>query len=159
MTENGQDCPLHHVGDASAAGDPVVPDNKPPKTSSLADVKSSAERVAELKPAARNVPREISPYQPRPPSMPRLSSKSGSVEESVRSRRLRNSQESLSDPAETGSSTDSLREDQTLDATDASVVVRSNQCSVTRPISAAASMGSPIFRNRGLWRGALHQPR
>ncbi|CAB1435424.1 unnamed protein product [Pleuronectes platessa] len=41
------------------------------------------------------------------------SKRSISVEETVRNRRLRNSQESLSDPAETGSSTDSLRDDQT----------------------------------------------
>ncbi|XP_072288670.1 phosphatidylinositol polyphosphate 5-phosphatase type IV [Eucyclogobius newberryi] len=56
----------------------------------------------------------ISPYQPRPPSLPRRlkAGKSGSVDQSVRTRRIRNSQESLSDRAETCSSTDSLKEDQ-----------------------------------------------
>uniref|UniRef100_A0A4W5L9P3 Phosphatidylinositol polyphosphate 5-phosphatase type IV n=1 Tax=Hucho hucho TaxID=62062 RepID=A0A4W5L9P3_9TELE len=56
-------------------------------------------------------------YQPRPPQLPKppalsKGGTSGSVEE-VRSRRLKHSQESLTDPAETGSSTDSLKEDST----------------------------------------------
>ncbi|XP_029960926.1 phosphatidylinositol polyphosphate 5-phosphatase type IV [Salarias fasciatus] len=154
MTENGQDCPLHHIGSAPAKGHSVVPDTKPLKTP-LVDVKTSNEHGAELKPAARSVRGEISPYQPRPPLIPRLSSKSGSVEETVRSRRLRSSQESLSDPAETGSSTDSLREDQTVTATSGFVLgaapstIRCHQGSATRPISAAASTGSPVFRDRG----------
>ncbi|KAK6306584.1 hypothetical protein J4Q44_G00235090 [Coregonus suidteri] len=67
-------------------------------------------------------------HQPRPPLLPKLPAlskggKSSSVEE-VRSRRLKHSQESLTDPAETGSSTDSLKEDSTV-------------------------TGSPVFRARG----------
>uniref|UniRef100_A0A8C5HGM8 Phosphatidylinositol polyphosphate 5-phosphatase type IV n=1 Tax=Gouania willdenowi TaxID=441366 RepID=A0A8C5HGM8_GOUWI len=61
----------------------------------------------DFKVGGRNVLDQISPYQPRPPLQPRLS-KSSSVDRTVRGRRLRNSQESLSETAETGSSTDSL---------------------------------------------------
>uniref|UniRef100_A0A671Y3N3 Phosphatidylinositol polyphosphate 5-phosphatase type IV n=1 Tax=Sparus aurata TaxID=8175 RepID=A0A671Y3N3_SPAAU len=98
---------------------------------------------------------EISPYQPQPPSQPRLSkfSKNGSVEETVRTRRLKNSQESLSDPTETGSSTDSLRDDQTAPARgglilSSAATVRKNQDSNVRPRS-AVTRGSPVFRDRG----------
>ncbi|KAK2911653.1 hypothetical protein QQF64_027466 [Cirrhinus molitorella] len=59
---------------------------------------------------------KLSPFQPRPPSLPKpmglgMGGKNISFDEKVRGRRLRNSQESLTDPGETGSSTDSLKED------------------------------------------------
>lgn len=53
---------------------------------------------------------KLSPYQPRPPSLPKpvgLGMEGKSFDEKVRGRRLRNSQESLT---ETGSSTDSLKD-------------------------------------------------
>ncbi|TRY87322.1 hypothetical protein DNTS_034018 [Danionella cerebrum] len=58
---------------------------------------------------------KLSPYQPRPPSLPKsmglgMGSKNISLDEKVRGRRLRSSQESLTDPGETGSSTDSLKD-------------------------------------------------
>ncbi|XP_072520613.1 phosphatidylinositol polyphosphate 5-phosphatase type IV [Salminus brasiliensis] len=60
----------------------------------------------------------LSPYQPHPPSLPKppgmgKGNRNISFEEKTRRRRLQSSQESLTDPAETGSSTDSLREDST----------------------------------------------
>uniref|UniRef100_A0A8C7WQ15 Phosphatidylinositol polyphosphate 5-phosphatase type IV n=1 Tax=Oryzias sinensis TaxID=183150 RepID=A0A8C7WQ15_9TELE len=56
---------------------------------------------------------EVTTFQPRPPSLPKLTRfvKSVSLEETLRTRRIHNSQESLSDRAGTGSSTDSLKED------------------------------------------------
>ncbi|CAM4537870.1 unnamed protein product [Leuciscus chuanchicus] len=58
---------------------------------------------------------KVSPYQPRPPSLPKpvglgMEGKNISFDEKLRGRRLRNSQESLTDPGETGSSTDSLKD-------------------------------------------------
>ncbi len=154
MTENGEDSPLHQSCEAPGKGDSVVNDSRALKTS-LADAKSCREHSDALKLSARNAEGEISPYQPRPPSLPRLSKsrKSGSVEETVRTRRLRSSQESLSDPAETGSSTDSLKEDQTAPAPGGFVLsgaatIRSDQDSNVRPVSAVTT-GSPIFRDRG----------
>ncbi|XP_069562609.1 phosphatidylinositol polyphosphate 5-phosphatase type IV isoform X2 [Brachyistius frenatus] len=153
MTENGEDCALLRVSrGAPGEGDSVANDVRPPATS-LLDVKSHKEHGDDLTLTARNAGGEVSPYQPRPPSVPRLS-KSGrsvSVEETVRARRLRSSQESLSDPAETGSSTDSLREDQAVPAPSGFVVsgaagVRKD--SNARPRS-AATRGSPVFRDRG----------
>nr|XP_046241430.1 phosphatidylinositol polyphosphate 5-phosphatase type IV isoform X2 [Scatophagus argus] len=112
MTENGEDSPLHLFCEAPGKGDSFVNDT------SLEDAKSCKEQSYALKLTASNAEGEVSPYQPRPPSQPRLlkSSKCGSVEETVRTRRLRNSQESLSDPTETGSSTDSLKAVQTVPA-------------------------------------------
>uniref|UniRef100_A0A671RG29 Phosphatidylinositol polyphosphate 5-phosphatase type IV n=1 Tax=Sinocyclocheilus anshuiensis TaxID=1608454 RepID=A0A671RG29_9TELE len=59
---------------------------------------------------------KLSPFKPQPPSLPKpvglgMGGKNISFEEKVRGRRLRNSQQSLTDPGETGSSTDSLKED------------------------------------------------
>lgn len=121
MTEYGGDCPL----------------SRPHQT-------STAEANHEPKLVSRNTVGEISPYQPRPPSIPRLSksTKSISLEDAVRNRRLRNSQGSLSDPTETGSSTDSLKEDQAV------LAPGEEQDSNTRPLSAVTA-GSPVFRDRG----------
>ncbi|XP_040897702.1 phosphatidylinositol polyphosphate 5-phosphatase type IV isoform X2 [Toxotes jaculatrix] len=150
MAENGEDSGLLQYCEGP---DLVVSDSRPLKTS-LVDVKPCKEHNEAHKLTVKNTEREISPYQPRPPSLPRQSksSKSGSVEATVRNRRLRNSQESLSDPAETGSSTDSLKEDQTVPAPGGLVVSSAattrNQDSSVRPHSAVAT-GSPVFRERG----------
>ena len=128
----------------------VVKDSRPLKAP-LVDVKQPNDA---LKLTARNREGELIPYQPRPPLIPRQtkSKRSGSVEETVRNRRLRNSQESLSDPAETGSSTDSLKEDQTGPNPGGFIVSSAaavrNQDSGARPLS-ASSTGSPVFRERG----------
>ncbi|KAK1892426.1 Phosphatidylinositol polyphosphate 5-phosphatase type IV [Dissostichus eleginoides] len=119
MTENGEDSPLHHQNPAN--GDSAV--NSRTLKTSLVDAKSSKEHKDALKLNARNAEGEFSPYQPRPPPQPRLSSKSVSVEETLRTRRLKNSQESLSDPVETGS----LKE----------------------PSQLQHKVGSPVSRDRG----------
>ncbi|KAK5932111.1 hypothetical protein CgunFtcFv8_003843 [Champsocephalus gunnari] len=149
MTENGENSPLHHKNPAN--GDSAV--NSRTLKTSLVDAKSSKEHKDALKVNARNAEGEFSPYQPRPPPQPRLSSKSVSVEETLRTRRLKNSQESLSDPVETGSSSDSLKEDLTALAQGGFVfreaaTTRNDQESNVRPLSAAAS-GSPVSRDRG----------
>uniref|UniRef100_A0A7N6BEA9 Phosphatidylinositol polyphosphate 5-phosphatase type IV n=1 Tax=Anabas testudineus TaxID=64144 RepID=A0A7N6BEA9_ANATE len=153
MTMNGEDINLHQSFEAPGKGDSIVNDSRPCKTS-LVDTNSCKEHNDALKPAVVNAQGEINPFQPRPPSLPRLSksNKSGSVEKTVRSRRLRNSQESLSDQAETGSSTDSLKEDQTVSleggfALSGSTNLRSQDSNV-RPLSAVA-IGSPVLRDRG----------
>uniref|UniRef100_A0A1A7XV65 Inositol polyphosphate-5-phosphatase n=1 Tax=Iconisemion striatum TaxID=60296 RepID=A0A1A7XV65_9TELE len=106
---------------------------------SLEAVKSTLEHNEALATIARNAPEEATKYHPRPPLASRLSKCSKrivSAEENLRIRRLRNSQESLSDRAETGSSTDSLKEDQTDP-------VRNEQDSNMRPQSAITA-GSPV---------------
>lgn len=153
MTENGEDSSIHQYYKTPDKGDSVVNDSRPLKTS-LVDVKPCKERNDTLELTARDREEEISPYQPRPPLLPRQPklSKSRSVAEMVRNRRLRNSQESLSDPAETGSSTDSLKDDPTVAAPGGFVVSHAapvrNQDSSVRPQSAVTT-GSPVFRGRG----------
>ncbi|XP_041720230.2 phosphatidylinositol polyphosphate 5-phosphatase type IV [Coregonus clupeaformis] len=93
-------------------------------------------------------------HQPRPPLLPKppalsKGGKSSSVEE-VRSRRLKHSQESLTDPAETGSSTDSLKEDSTVTGVftlSGAATLRNGQGSIVEPLSTPT--GSPVFRARG----------
>lgn len=113
------------------------------------DVKSSKEYNGSLKLPAANAQAGNGSFQPQPPSLPRLSrsSKSGSVEKTVRSRRLRCSQESLSDTVETCSSTDSLKEDQTLPGRVlGGSVALGNQGTNARPLSATAAT---VLRDRG----------
>ncbi|XP_016383364.1 72 kDa inositol polyphosphate 5-phosphatase-like [Sinocyclocheilus rhinocerous] len=81
----------------------------------LKDIKKPYEG-AKLLQDEHNKDAKLSPFQPRPPSLPKpvglgMGGKNISFDEKVRGRRLRNSQESLTDPGETGSSTDSLKED------------------------------------------------
>uniref|UniRef100_A0A8C4GG31 Phosphatidylinositol polyphosphate 5-phosphatase type IV n=1 Tax=Dicentrarchus labrax TaxID=13489 RepID=A0A8C4GG31_DICLA len=155
MTENGEDSPLHQSCEVAGKGDSVVSDSRLLATSSE-DAKLCKEHNDALKfTAKKNTEGEIGPHQPRPPSLPRLSksSKSSSVEETVRNRWLRNSQESLSDPAETGSSTDSLKDNQTAPAPGGLVLsgaatTKNDQDSNVRPRSAVTT-GSPVFRDRG----------
>ncbi|XP_019954758.2 phosphatidylinositol polyphosphate 5-phosphatase type IV [Paralichthys olivaceus] len=150
MTENGEDGGVHQQSEAPDKKDSVVNDSRPLK-GPLVDVKQQNDA---LKLTARNKEGELIPYQPRPPLLPKQtkSKRSGSVEETVRNRRLRNSQESLSDPAETGSSTDSLKEDQAGPNPGGFIVSNAaavrNQDSSARPLS-ATSTGSPVFRERG----------
>ncbi|KAF4112888.1 phosphatidylinositol polyphosphate 5-phosphatase type IV [Onychostoma macrolepis] len=81
----------------------------------LKDIKKPYEGTKLLQ-DEHNKDAKLSPFQPRPPSLPKpvglgMGGKNISFDEKVRGRRLRNSQESLTDPGETGSSTDSLKED------------------------------------------------
>lgn len=155
MTENGEDKDLHQFSEAQGKGDSSASKDSGTLKTSLADVITFKEHSDALRPPVRKTEGEISSYQPRPPSLPRRLKhiKSGSVEETVRTRRLRNSQESLSDPAETGSSTDSLKDDQALQAPGGFVVIdaatsRNDQDSTVGPISPVMT-GSPVFRDRG----------
>lgn len=128
---------------------------------SLVDPKSCKDHNEALKHTARNAEGDIGPCQPWPPSLPRLSksSKSVSVDEAVSTRRLRNSEESLSDPVETSSSTDSLKEDRAAAAPGGFPLredgpARPHQDSYARPTS-AASTGCPVFRDRS---GSASEP-
>lgn len=105
MADNGEDIPLHQA----CKGDSILNTNRQIKTSEDTTISCKTTNVP-----AKDPEGELSLYQPRPPTQPRWpkTSKKGSVEMTVRSRRLRNSQESLSDP--TGSSTDSLKDDLTV---------------------------------------------
>ncbi|XP_030647700.1 phosphatidylinositol polyphosphate 5-phosphatase type IV [Chanos chanos] len=93
-----------------------------------------------------------SPYHPRPPLLPKppalsKGGKNPSFGEKMRVRRLRNSQESLTDPAETGSSTDSLKEDSTSPTLSSAAVVKHEQTSTERQVDCAPAR-SPRFRDR-----------
>ncbi|XP_049619136.1 phosphatidylinositol polyphosphate 5-phosphatase type IV [Syngnathus scovelli] len=122
MTENGDSV---RPGNCSPAT--VASDGRTPKAPS-ADRKMCKEfnNALKLQQAARNAAGD-SPYQPRPPSLP-SKWKGKMPEKSVRARRLRSSQESLSDPV--GSSTDSLKE-------------------VASPTSEAIVTSPRLFRERG----------
>lgn len=135
MTENGEDCTLNCPCEAPGKGDYSDVESKIPKTP-LVDVKSTNKNND-----AGQADREIPVYLPRPPSIPKVSKfgKSVSVEDSMRTRKLRSSQESLSDRAETGSSTDSLKDDR--------ISQRNEQNSNSRPQPAFA-VGSPVFQDR-----------
>ncbi len=81
----------------------------------LKDIKKPYEGTKLLQ-DEHNKDAKFSPFQPRPPSLPKpvglgMGGKNISFDEKVKGRRWRNSQESLTDPGETGSSTDSLKED------------------------------------------------
>ncbi|KAM7415762.1 hypothetical protein PAMA_018023 [Pampus argenteus] len=149
MTENGEDSCHHQSCEAPDKGDSVVNDRRPLKTL-LVDTQPCKEHndALKLSQTARNTDGEIISYQAQPPSLPRLSkgSKSGSLE-SVRTRSLRNRHESLSDPSENSSSTDSLKEDQAVVLRDAATL-RNDQVSAVGRLPAATS-GSPVFRDRG----------
>lgn len=142
MSEYGEHKDLEWFGDSPQKQDAAVRCNQPLKTP--LDVTSHQRACGEHNPATKNS-EGVSPYQPRPPALPRrlTAGKSSSVDLSTRARRIRNSQESLSDRAETCSSTDSLKEDQTLQASSGflpEAVSGAHEQSVS---------GSPVFRHRG----------
>ncbi|KAM9810690.1 phosphatidylinositol polyphosphate 5-phosphatase type IV [Neosynchiropus ocellatus] len=135
MTESEDDSRLGRSSDTPAEGASVVKNSRPLQTL-LADTKISREAV-------KLQHDEQSPLQPHPPSLPKLSRgrKSCSIEETVRSRRLKNSQESLSDPVETSSSSDSLKDDRADPLSSAGFLlhgVKNNPCAK-----------APGFRDRG----------
>ncbi|XP_038156068.1 phosphatidylinositol polyphosphate 5-phosphatase type IV [Cyprinodon tularosa] len=144
MAENGEDCTLNCPSETRDKGAYDDIESRSPKTP-LVDIKSNRKKND-----AGQADREIPVYLPQPPSLPRLSKfgKSVSAEETVRTRRLRNSQESLSDRAETGSSTDSLREDR--------LSPRNEQDSNTKLTN--FTIGSPVLQDRKS-RPAKHEKR
>ncbi|XP_038862457.1 phosphatidylinositol polyphosphate 5-phosphatase type IV-like [Salvelinus namaycush] len=164
MTENGEDSsPSQPVGGVLPGGVPggkdpggVSGDNRPvnPTTEDNKTTKL-LNNTMKFPQDVRDQSSKTSPYQPRPPLLPKppALSKGGnsdSVEEKVRSMRLKNSQESLTDPAETGSSTESLKEDSTVTGVftlSGAATLRNGQGSVVGPQSAPS--GSPVFRARG----------
>lgn len=100
---------------------------------------------------------KLSPYQPRPPSLPKpfglaMGGRS-SFDQKVRGRLLRNSQESLTDPGETGSSSDSLKEET---STPVSPLGLKNGQSLTsgRPLDLTPMETPAPFRN---WSGSLSE--
>ncbi|XP_017267607.1 phosphatidylinositol polyphosphate 5-phosphatase type IV isoform X2 [Kryptolebias marmoratus] len=147
MAENGEDCTLYQPCKLPDKGDCGGADSRETKTF-LADEKSSKKHNDDLVFAAGISGGEVAAHLPRPPVGPRLSKfgkRSVSLEATSRARRLRNSQESLSDRAETGSSTDSLKEDQSV-LSDVDTV-RNEQDSDVRPHSVTTSE-SPVFQDR-----------
>lgn len=146
MAGNGEDIPLYQA----CKGDSIPHTSRQLKTSE--DTASHKKANVDLKIAARKPEGDLSLYQPRPPAQPRWpkTSKKGSVETSVRTRRLRNSQESLSDP--TGSSTDSLKEDQTALTSGehfVSVAPLKNELETEERSLSALMTGSQVFRALG----------
>ncbi|CAL8344600.1 unnamed protein product [Lota lota] len=156
MTETGEEIRSHppvdaRLGGASGKADPAANDNRLSKVP-LLDVN----HIAKLPYAARDVQGTVNPYQPRPPPAPKLSKigKNCSADDTLRARRLRNSQESLSDPTETGSSTDSLKEDLRVPCPGdfvlgSAATFRSGQGSTVAGPLASLPTGSPVFRGRG----------
>ncbi|KAA0716354.1 72 kDa inositol polyphosphate 5-phosphatase [Triplophysa tibetana] len=100
---------------------------------------------------------KLSPFQPRPPSLPKpLALAMGgrnSFDQKVRGRLSRNSQESLTDPGETGSSSDSLKEET---STPVSPLGLKNGQSLTsgRPLDLPPMETSASFRN---WSGSFSE--
>ncbi|KAI5613172.1 72 kDa inositol polyphosphate 5-phosphatase [Silurus asotus] len=94
---------------------------------------------------------KLGPYTPRPPSLPKpLGVPKGSrtgFEEKKKVRRLRSSQESLTDPAEMTSSSDSLREVSTFPASSSDTVLKNGQNSEGSNFDQVAWQ-SPPFRDR-----------
>lgn len=171
MTENGEDSspsqPAGGVlpggvlpGEAPGGKDPGVGDVKRPvkpptednaTTKVLNDTLKLPQDVQDLRSQSCT-----SPYQPRPPLLPRppglsKTGQSSSKEEKVRGRRLRSSQESLTDPAETGSSTESLKEDPAANDvfSVSGGILRNGQGSVVGPALAPTGLQGPVFRGRG----------
>lgn len=121
MSENGESIPFNPTDLSS--GEPACNANTVLRVDSSTDISNRDELIDVNKP--NDGPRllqdehkdiKLSPYLPRPPSQPKhiglaMGGRNMSYEEKVRGRRLRNSQESLTDPGETGSSTDSLKEE------------------------------------------------
>ncbi|XP_073722193.1 phosphatidylinositol polyphosphate 5-phosphatase type IV-like [Misgurnus anguillicaudatus] len=121
MSENGESIPFNPTDLSS--GEPACKANTVLRVDSSTDISNKDELIDVNKPY--DGPRllqdehkdiKLSPYLPRPPSQPKqiglaMGGRNMSYEEKVRGRRLRNSQESLTDPGETGSSTDSLKEE------------------------------------------------
>ncbi|KAJ3604499.1 hypothetical protein NHX12_029239 [Muraenolepis orangiensis] len=158
MTENGEDIRSHPHPPAAAAlplgggpgkaAPPAVPLNKLSKAP-LVDVNHTAKPPR----GARDAEGTVNPYQPRPPLLPKSTrlGNSGTAEETLRARRLRNSQESLSDPTETGSSTDSLKEDRGLPGP-GDFLLGGAAAFGSGPAAgpqACVPPGSPVFRGRG----------
>lgn len=147
MADHGEDFPLHQA----RKGDSALNTSR---QSNISEGNRSCKNAnVALEIAARKPEGDHNLYQPRPPTQPRWpkTSKRGSVETTVRSRRLRNSQESLSDP--TGSSTDSLKEDPTVltpgeHFVSGAAPVTNELDTDDRSLSAFAT-GCQVFRARG----------
>lgn len=95
---------------------------------------------------------KLGPYMPHPPMLPKpisisKGSRNMSFEENKKGRRLRSSQESLTDPAEMTSSTDSLREVSTFPAPNSHMVLKNGQNSGGSHFDQMA-WHSPPFRDR-----------
>lgn len=147
MADNGEDIPLYQA----CKGDSIRNTGRQLKTSEVSA--SHKNTNVALKISAGKPDGDLSLYQPRPPGQPRWprTSKTSSMETTVRSRRLRNSQESVSDP--NGSSTDSLKEDQTVlnpgDPFVSGVAPIKNELETKERSLSAFMSGSQVFRALG----------
>ncbi|XP_067084076.1 phosphatidylinositol polyphosphate 5-phosphatase type IV [Osmerus mordax] len=162
MTEDGEYTSPSHPAASVLPGvtggkDPSrVNNNKELFTAPTPDVKTfRAHSDTQITPQdTRDMKSKSTSYQPRPPLLPRPSGlmkvgKNSSLEEKGK-RIRRSSQESLTDPAETGSSTDSLKDDHAVSDVftfSGAATLRNIQNSAT--VSAQVPTRSPIFRGRG----------
>lgn len=97
-------------------------------------VKSSSNEVLQTPQDEQRQEDKLGPYTPHPPLLPKppglaKGSRNMSFEEKKKGRRLKSSQESLTDPAEMTSSTDSLREVSPFPAPSSHMVFRNGQSS------------------------------
>ncbi|KAF4074428.1 hypothetical protein AMELA_G00239270 [Ameiurus melas] len=95
-------------------------------------VKKSSNEVLQTPQDEQREQDKSGPYMPRPPLLPKplgmaKGSRNMSFEEKKNGRRLRSSQESLTDPAEMTSSTDSLREVSNFSAPSSHMVLKNGQ--------------------------------
>ncbi|KAM9446579.1 phosphatidylinositol polyphosphate 5-phosphatase type IV isoform 1-T1 [Clarias gariepinus] len=128
-----------------------VVSGRPNKEQPLLGKKSSTE-VLQTPRDEQRLQDKLGPYMPHPPSLPKppctaKGSKNMSFEEKKKGRRLRSSQESLTDPAEMSSSTDSLRDISTLPATNSHVTLNNGQNPGGSHFDQVAWQ-SPPFRDR-----------
>ncbi|KAL0979594.1 hypothetical protein UPYG_G00187040 [Umbra pygmaea] len=154
MTENGRDrSPSQPVVEELPAG--VLGGNdQGPASGDAPKTPKPLENTQKFPEDVQDQSNKTNPFEPRPPLLPKpaalpKSGKSGLVEK-VRCRRLKNSQESLTDQAESSSSTDSLKEDSAFTGvfTLSSVsTLRNGESSVVIPVS--APRGPRVFRARG----------
>ncbi|XP_028857276.1 phosphatidylinositol polyphosphate 5-phosphatase type IV isoform X1 [Denticeps clupeoides] len=117
---------------------------EPSYPQSLEKTSKSPENVPKQgRPSASCIPRP--PHKPRPAN---LSRPGKSLEEMVRGRRLKTSQESLTDPAETSSSADSLKGESPTLLVSNTPTVPSSGSNVVEDLPDSAASNAPPFRDR-----------
>lgn len=114
--------------------------------------KKSSHEVLQISQDEQREEDKLGPYIPHPPLLPKppcvaKGSRNMSFEEKKKGRRLRSSQESLTDPAEMTSSPDSLREVSTFLAPSSHMVLKNGQNSGENHFDQMAWQ-SPPFRDR-----------
>lgn len=153
MTENGEDSSPSHPCSVVPGGTFII--KKPGTSEDKKWAKAPLEDLRNFTEDARDLENKTKTYQPRPPLLPRPPGlgkvgRNGSMEDKVKARMLKNSQESLTDPNETGSSTDSLKEAQKTTPGPGvfPLAVNSGQ-GLASGLPSAPLARSPVFRSRG----------